>query len=275
MTFTNKKINITILALTSAVLFTACSSKKPVTTEQINKIYKKSNNSKIRNSKAMHRATLRPYNVFGVNYYPKIESVGTKLRGIASWYGPNFHAKKTSNGETYDMYGLTAAHKTLPMNTIVRVDNQDNGKSVVVRINDRGPFVRGRIIDLSNKAAHQVEMVSKGTANVVVTVLGFNGEIENDKAPIAQLPKTYKKQYNNSVNMGSYAVQVGAFSQRSGAITTKSNYEQITDKKVILKTAVVNNNVFYKVLIIGFTSDNEALDFKTNNSLDTAIIVKQ
>ncbi len=81
--------------------------------------------------------------------------------------------KKTSNGEVYNMYADTAAHKTLPMNTMVRVDNKENGKSVILRINDRGPFVSGRIIDLSNKAAHDIGMVKKGTVKVEVTVLGF------------------------------------------------------------------------------------------------------
>ena len=98
---------------------------------------------------------------FGVRYYPKVEAMGAELRGIASWYGPNFHAKKTSNGEIYNMYAMTAAHKTLPMNTMVRVDNLENGRSAIVRINDRGPFVAGRIIDLSNKAAHKIDMVKK------------------------------------------------------------------------------------------------------------------
>ena len=173
MTFIDNKKNFILGITVGALLLTGCSKKESVSMSQINKIYKSNTNSKIRNSKAMHRATLRPYNVFGVNYYPKIERIGVKLRGIASWYGPNFHAKKTSNGETYNMYALTAAHKTLPMNTIVKVDNLENGKSIIVRINDRGPFVSGRIIDLSNKAAHAVDMVSKGTANVVVTVLGY------------------------------------------------------------------------------------------------------
>lgn len=109
----------------------------------------------------MHRATMRPYKIAGKWYYPTLAKVGDVQRGIASWYGPNFHSKKTSNGEIYNMYADTAAHKTLPMNTMVRVDNKENGKSVIVRINDRGPFVSGRIIDLSNKAAHAIGMVKK------------------------------------------------------------------------------------------------------------------
>ncbi|MDZ7690263.1 MAG: septal ring lytic transglycosylase RlpA family protein [Balneolaceae bacterium] len=81
--------------------------------------------------------------------------------GVASWYGPNFHGKLTANGETYNMYEFTAAHRTLPFNTVLRVENRDNGESVVVRINDRGPFAKNRIIDLSKKAAEEIDMISQ------------------------------------------------------------------------------------------------------------------
>ncbi|MDD2896848.1 MAG: septal ring lytic transglycosylase RlpA family protein [Aliarcobacter sp.] len=173
--------------LLSIFLFTGCSQKSYNT--DIDKFYKDTKNSKINNSREMHKYTMRPYSVFGIKYYPFIANIGDKFDGIASWYGPDFHSKKTSNGEIYDMYDMTAAHKTLPMNTVVRVDNLENGRSVIVRINDRGPFVRGRIIDLSNKAAREIEMVGKGTAKVNITVLGYNGEIENKNAPYSELPK--------------------------------------------------------------------------------------
>ena len=91
--------------------------------------------------------------------------------GIASWYGKKFHGRTTANGEIYDMNGMTAAHKTLPFNTRVRVVNLDNGRVVVVRINDRGPFVKGRIIDLSRKAAGKVGMLNAGLANVRLEIL--------------------------------------------------------------------------------------------------------
>jgi rare lipoprotein A len=91
--------------------------------------------------------------------------------GVASWYGPDFHGKRTASGETYDQRELTAAHKTLPFNTVVRVTNLDNGKQVVVRINDRGPYSRGRVIDLSRAAAEEVSMIRAGTANVKIEVL--------------------------------------------------------------------------------------------------------
>ena len=93
---------------------------------------------------------------------------GNIYRGIASWYGPNFHGKKTSNGEWYDMYAMTAAHKTLPFGTLVKVNNLENGKSVVVKINDRGPFVRGRIIDLSKSAFIAIGDSRKGIIKVQI-----------------------------------------------------------------------------------------------------------
>lgn len=117
---------------------------------------------------------MRPYVVLGKRYYPQIVKVGDTQSGIASWYGPNFHGKKTSNGERYDMNAMTAAHKTYPMNTIVRVTNRNSGESAVVRINDRGPFVDGRIIDLSKVAAKRVGVFANGTAPVKLEVLKFS-----------------------------------------------------------------------------------------------------
>lgn len=97
--------------------------------------------------------------------------VGASQRGIASWYGEPFHGRKTASGETYDMHKLTAAHKELPLGTVVKVTNLENGKTVTVRVNDRGPFVKGRIIDLSLGAAKQISMVGPGTAKVEMTVV--------------------------------------------------------------------------------------------------------
>ena len=97
--------------------------------------------------------------------------VGYSERGIASWYGPGFHGRRTANGEVYDMDTLTAAHKTLPFDCVVEVRNRDNGRKVQVRINDRGPFARGRIIDLSRRAAEQIDMLGPGTARVEIRVV--------------------------------------------------------------------------------------------------------
>jgi rare lipoprotein A len=111
------------------------------------------------------------YDVFGKRYYVLSSSVGYRERGVASWYGPGFHNVRTSIGEPYDMYGMTAAHKTLPLPAYVRVTNLQNGRSVVVRVNDRGPFVGNRIIDLSYTAAAKLDMLRNGTAMVEVRTI--------------------------------------------------------------------------------------------------------
>jgi rare lipoprotein A len=109
--------------------------------------------------------------VLGKRYYVLSSSAGYWERGVASWYGPGFHRVRTSTGETYDMYGMTAAHKTLPLPAVVRVTNLQNGRSVVVRVNDRGPFVGNRIIDLSYTAAVKLDMLRSGTAMVEVRTI--------------------------------------------------------------------------------------------------------
>jgi rare lipoprotein A len=119
---------------------------------------------------------------------------GYTEEGNASWYGEPFHGRRASNGEVYDMYKLTAAHRTLPFETMVRVTNENNGKSTVVRITDRGPFVENRIIDLSLAAAREIELVGPGVAPVRVEVLG-----------------------NVDPTVGFFTVQVGAFRERTNA----------------------------------------------------------
>ena len=111
------------------------------------------------------------YVVFGQTYRVKKSARGHVERGLASWYGPGFHSERTSSGEPYDMYAMTAAHKTLPIPVYVRVTHLENGRSVVVKVNDRGPFVGDRIIDLSYTAAHKLGMIRSGTAPVEIRVI--------------------------------------------------------------------------------------------------------
>lgn len=129
-------------------------------------------------------------------------------RGIASWYGPGFHGKKTANGETYDMHALTAAHKTLPFNTVVRVVNTRNGQSINVRINDRGPYVGDRIIDLSKKAAEEIDMLGSGTAEVKLFL------VKPGDAPV-RIRAIKQELY--TVQLGSYP-SVAEARKRSGTI---------------------------------------------------------
>jgi rare lipoprotein A len=121
------------------------------------------------------------YDVFGKRYFVLSSSSAYVERGVASWYGPGFHKERTSTGEPYDMYGMTAAHKTLPLPAYARVTNLQNGRSVVVRINDRGPFVANRIIDLSYSAAFRLDMLRDGTAMVEVRSI-------DAPTPVAQPP---------------------------------------------------------------------------------------
>jgi len=155
--------------------------------------------------------TQRPYVIDGKTYYPIPSAYGYVENGIASWYGPQFHGRKTSNGETYDMHGLTAAHKTLPMNTHVLVKNLDCGKEIVLRVNDRGPFVKDRIIDLSLGAAKALGVDGPGTAKVQVSAMGeaerttTNGQVQERFVP-----------YQN-FNEGEFFVQIGAFTKKENA----------------------------------------------------------
>ena len=141
------------------------------------------------------------YEVRGKRYYVLSSSAGYWERGVASWYGPGFHTELTSNGESYDMYGMTAAHKTLPLPAWVRVTNLENGRSIVVRVNDRGPFVGNRIIDLSRTAAAKLDMLKNGTAMVEVRSL-------DAAAPASQATPPPKSDLY---------VQAGAFSDPANA----------------------------------------------------------
>jgi rare lipoprotein A len=128
------------------------------------------------------------YDVLGKRYFVLSSSTGYLERGVASWYGPGFHKIRTSIGEPYDMYGMTAAHKTLPLPATVRVTNLQNGRSVVVRVNDRGPFVGNRIIDLSYTAAARLDMLRNGTAMVEVRSLDEAASPAATALPAATAP---------------------------------------------------------------------------------------
>jgi len=155
---TKKIISLSIISV--ALLITGCATANPAF-----KIDDKLNTMK--NSK------IAPYTVRGEDYSPFMPEIGNYYRGISSWYGKDFHGLKTSNGEMYDMYKLTAAHKTFTMNTILKVTNLTNNKSIIVRVNDRGPFIEGRTIDLSYGAFGQIANPGEGVINVSIEVLGF------------------------------------------------------------------------------------------------------
>lgn len=149
-------------------------------------------------------------------------------QGEASWYGPGFHGKTTANGETYNQDDLTAAHRTLPFNTIVRVVNLDNGKSVTVRINDRGPYARGRIIDLSREAAHRIDMINSGVAPVRLVLI-------RSEQPI-------RKSGPGNISQEEFTIQLASFHHRRDA---EAYAEQISQSRVA--TGQVDGRTVYRV----------------------------
>lgn len=226
--------------------------------------------SAMRESSAIQNATMKPYQIAGKWYHPQEVKLGDTFEGLASWYGPDFHTKKTSNGETYNMYAHTAAHKTFPMNTVVKVHNLENGKSTIVRINDRGPFVEGRIIDLSNAAAKDIDMLKAGTAKVRLEVIGFKGVINTESKDEVRDDEALQEEFAigqtpQSVSGGRFALQLGAFRKKEGALITKEQYDTYPPYTTTIKEMRdANDEILYRVFLQGFQSEEEARDFMKN-----------
>lgn len=182
------------------------------------------------------------YQVGGQWYHPITDSKGFCQSGIASWYGDPFHGRKTASGETYNMHARTAAHKILPIGTFVLVRNLDTDRETVVRINDRGPFVGNRIIDLSYRAAQEIGMIGPGTAQVELIVLE-KGLPESDPAA-ARHADFYT---------GDFTVQVGAFADRRHAEKLRSEL-QAYKEPVFIKSVVRESKTYYRVQVGRFTS---------------------
>ncbi len=202
------------------------------------------------------------YVVFGKRYYTLPSSHGFNERGIASWYGKKFHGRRTSSGETYDMYAMTAAHKELPLPTYVEVTNLKNGKRIIVRVNDRGPFHDNRIIDLSYSAARKLDIVREGTGLVEVRALnpmnyrtvnasdssatqvavadmeeipGDENSVELIDIPITEPPQVF--------------IQVGAFSNRENANQLKNQLNQLELGEVTISSVTLNEKQLHRVRI--------------------------
>jgi rare lipoprotein A len=191
----------------------------------------------------------KPYKVFGKWYQPLPDSQGFRQRGIASWYGKDFHGKKTANGEIYNMYAMTAAHKTLPLGTYVRVHNLGNNRKLEVRINDRGPFVRGRIIDLSYTAAKDIGIVGPGTARVEVVALG---------TPVSTDGGSSRSYVPGDYFSGNFTYQVGAFVNRENAERQKRELEK-NYKYAHITVFDRGDQIFYRVRVGRFTNLEEAV----------------
>ncbi|MGQ0799195.1 MAG: septal ring lytic transglycosylase RlpA family protein [Pseudomarimonas sp.] len=162
-----------------------------------------------------------PYTVLGKTYHLRNSAEGYVERGIASWYGTKFHGRPTSSFEPYDMYKFTAAHKTLPLPSFVRVTNLENGRSLIVRVNDRGPFHRGRIIDLSYAAALRLGVHAKGTAHVEVRTVSAAG---TEQPPPRQVTSQVVKPATPAAarGPGSHWLQIGSYGQRSNAASVET-----------------------------------------------------
>jgi rare lipoprotein A len=198
-----------------------------------------------------------PYNVLGKSYEVMPTSLGYLEIGIASWYGKKFHGRLTSNGETYDMYSLSAAHKALPLPSMVRVTNLDNGKKTILRVNDRGPFHDDRIIDLSYKAAMELGFANKGTAPVVVEAIDDQN-----------YPELVHNHGEDLATNSSYFLQIGAFSRVQGAETLM---QQIQDLMVIqtqkfpvrILQSELTSGILYKVWIGPIDTESEEEEIAT------------
>lgn len=186
--------------------------------------------------------TQRPYKIKGKTYYPLPSAEGFEQKGIASWYGKPFHGRKTSNGETYNMYSRTAAHKTLPMNTHVLVKNLDNGREMVLRINDRGPFVRGRIIDLSHTGAEELGVLAKGTARVHISALGEAVTIEEEGQKVKRfLP-------HEDFSRGNFYIQIGSFTNKDNALRLQTKMEG-KGHEVAVRVYDRGDKIFHRVQV--------------------------
>ncbi len=236
-------------------------------------------------SKNMYKATMTPYVVKGIKYYPIAPRVGDVYTGTASWYGPNFHGNQTSNGEYYNMYQRTAAHKTLPINTMLEVSNLQTGASTIVRINDRGPFVAGRIIDLSYQAAMDIGLVENGTGHVRLKVLDYDTTARDylhEKEQIVQAPKPQTTMQALVIEdtkkdiTPKYHVQISSTSRKDRAIELANKYALIDGLyRVSVKEKKANGVPLYKIVVGIFNDASSAKSFITSHKqFNGAFVIK-
>ena len=208
----------------------------------------------------------KPYKIRGQWYYPA-EDYGYSEVGTASWYGEDFHAKYTANGEVYNMHTLTAAHRTLPLPSIVRVTNLEKGRSLVLRVNDRGPFAKNRIIDISKRGAQLLGFQNKGTAKVRVEIMAEESKdlkqaiLNKTETKLAQqLPEDNAgavRSYTSQQSLkGKYFVQAGSFSSREVADDLTARLTRFGN--ISTMPADVNGNRYYRVRMGPYTCEADA-----------------
>ncbi|MCW8875746.1 MAG: septal ring lytic transglycosylase RlpA family protein [Kangiellaceae bacterium] len=211
------------------------------------------------------------YEQDGKTYRVLASAENYKQRGIASWYGTKFHGRRTSSGESYDMFKLTAAHKTLPLPTYAKVTNLENGKQITVKINDRGPFKKGRIIDLSYAAAHKLGMAKQGTARVEVETLTFSpnssGRFSASAASSSGVDESQPLDYEISQGKSRY-VQVGAYSVHK----TAQKLAKVLDREIRLPVKITsikrNGKRLYRVRIGPVPTESLAHELISTLSID-------
>ncbi|MGN7610605.1 septal ring lytic transglycosylase RlpA family protein [Magnetococcales bacterium HHB-1] len=189
-------------------------------------------------------ATSRPYTINGVRYYPLKSAKNYKMVGIGSWYGKKFHGRLTANGEVYNMYGITAAHTILPLPTRVRVTNLENGRQIELCVNDRGPFVKNRLIDLSYAAAERLGYAKQGTALVRVEALPIS--------ETRRLCPVSKKRKSRSDDQKDYTVQVGSFTQLTNAQRLVNDLKHVG--KAHIQRVEIQGQPFFRVRFGPFKS---------------------
>jgi len=212
-----------------------------------------------RNEPRSKRGNPDSYEVFGKRYYVMDSASGHVERGVASWYGEKFHGRLTSSGEPYDMYLMTAAHKTLPLPAYAEVTNLGNGRSVVVKINDRGPFVGNRIIDLSYAAASRLDMLREGTAMVEIRVIEPGGN--SARGSQTQTPAaTTASAAGQGPSAGQMYVQLGAFAEDRNALSLAQRLRQQGVNDVLVREDQSGGRPLYRVRV-GPVSSVEYFDW--------------
>ena len=206
---------------------------------------------------ALSKRASRPYVAFNKKYTPMKKIIPFKEEGYASWYGKRYHGKKTSIGEVYDMYQMTGAHKTLPLPSYIRVTNLINERTVIIRLNDRGPFIDDRIVDLSYAAAHQLRIIEKGSELVKI-------EMVNPSLAKKNLKENHKVSSNPTPNESFY-IQAGAFSNEDNAFYLIDRISKIKFKN-ILNIKKLNKNSLHLVTIGPYSSEKIAKEALKNIS---------
>lgn len=204
-------------------------------------------------SEQMNAQANQPYSVFGRDYVPLTAPAPYRRQGTASWYGRKFHGQRTASGEVYDMYALTAAHPTLPIPSYARIVNLQNGQSVVVRINDRGPFSSGRIMDVSYAAAHRLGFVQEALANIEVqSIVPAAGAVAESRPTSGPAPagapemrtEASAPQFPVAAGQGGIYLQLGAFSNPSNAENFSNRVRRELDWMKQALTVTGRNNLY-------------------------------